>query len=482
MTYQNAPRAPTPEQMLAADYALSFRASPRSLHPTAGTEELRRLFGLPLPEAGRDGREVIKDLIRAAEPGLVGNTQGGFFAWVMGGSHPTGVAADWLTSVWGQNAAIFQTSPAAAIAEEVSANWILDLLDLPRASSVGFTTGATMGGFIALAAARNEVLRWAGCDFEKEGLQGAPPISVFISDDAHASNTAVLHYLGFGARNLVPITTDGQGVMDTCELAAAMSSRAGPQIVLCQAGHINSGAFDDFAEIADLADRNGAWMHVDGAFGLWSRAVPEMKRLAAGVERAHSWAVDGHKWLQIPYDSGFAIVRDQNAHRRAMTISANYLNHAPTDGRNPTEYNPELSRRARGFAVWAMLQALGRDGVCRLVRTHCEGAKLIAEQLRQVSGIEVVNEVALNQVVACFRDPLSALDDAQCAEAVAQALNKDGRFFFRTADWKGRRVLRISVIAHDTDANLCRDLVDSIKAVWQEILSHGARSCRRSDS
>jgi len=453
----------------AATYGRRFRDTRRPLHPTADARELRRRFDIGLPDAGRDALAVLEDLIAASEPGLVGNTDPRFFAWVMGSSHPAGVAAEWLTSIWGQNAGIFQTAPAAAIAEEVTGKWLLDLLDLPRESSVGFTTGATMAAFICLAAARGEVLRRAGHDFDAEGLQGAPDLAVLISADAHASNFAALRYLGFGARNLVQLPTDGQGVLDAHALGVALAARRGPTIVVCQAGQINSGAFDRFDAIADLAADHGAWMHVDGAFGLWARAVPELKALASGVERADSWAVDGHKWLQIPYDSGFAIVRDADAHRRAMDISASYLSESPGDGRNPTHYNPELSRRARGFAAWMMIQVLGRQGIAGLVRGHCACAALIAERCRAVDGIEVLNEVRLNQVVLSFRGKEDDRGADSLAQRMADALNATGRFFLRTAEWKGRQVLRISVIANGTDRAIAEELADAIGTAWRKI-------------
>lgn len=449
----------------AAFHARRYRNGIPPLHPSADAGQLRRLFDRGLPEQGRDPFDVIDDLVNAAEPGLVGNTQAGFFAWVMGGSHPAGVAADWLTSAWGQNAAIHQCSPAAATAEEVAAKWLLELLDLPRESSVGFTTGATMAGFICLAAARGEVLRRLGFDLDEAGLQDVPRVNIFISEEAHASNFAVLRYLGFGERNFVRIPTDDQGVLDHAALAAALKRETGPGIIVCQAGHINSGAFDPFEPLADLAARHESWLHIDGAFGLWARTVPEMKAQCRGVERAHSWAVDGHKWLQVPYDSGFAIVRDADAHRRAMDITAGYLSHDAQDGRNPTHFGPELSRRARGFAVWAMLQALGRQGIAEMVRSHHQCARAIAEHLADTPGIRVENAVCLNQVVLSFHGESTA----EPADAVAAALNETGRFFFRTADWRGRRVLRVSVIGHATDVASAILAAEAIEAAWKKI-------------
>jgi len=452
----------------AAEYGLDFRKTRRPLHPTASADELRRRFDIGLPADGHPGEAVIGDLIGAAEPGLVGNTDPRFFAWVMGGSHPVGVAADWLTAIWGQNAGIYQTAPAAAIAEEVAARWLIDLLDLPTGCSVGFTTGATMAAFICLAAARGEVLARAGHDFDRDGLQGAPRITVLASDAAHASNFAALRYLGFGEGNVVRLPTDREGAIDPGALGAALAA-AGPAIVICQAGQINTGAFDPFEEIAALTAARGAWLHVDGAFGLWARAVPELKPLAQGAEWADSWAVDGHKWLQVPYDSGYAIVRDPDAHRRAMDITASYLSESPEDGRNPTQFNPELSRRARGFATWAMLQVLGRNGLAAMIRRHCECARLIAESCRAVEGIEVVNRVVINQVILAFYRFDGDPEGDALTERVAARINESGRFFLRTADWKGRRVLRVSVIEGDTDLETARGLAGEIEDTWKRV-------------
>jgi glutamate/tyrosine decarboxylase-like PLP-dependent enzyme len=467
MSSRDDPAAPVLQR--AAAYGQRFRSAARPLHPSADAAALRRLFDVGLPEAGRDPVAVLDDLIAAAEPGLVGTTDPHFFSWVIGSSHPAGVAADWLTSIWGQNAGIFQASPAAATAEEVAAQWLLDLLDLPRAASVGFTTGATMAGFICLAAARGEVLRRAGHDFDGAGLQGAPLVAVLTSEDIHASNLAALRFLGFGARNIVTLPADAEGVLDVAALAAALAAHHGPAIVICQAGQINTGAFDRFDAIADLAEAHAAWLHVDGAFGLWARAVPELKSLASGAERADSWAVDGHKWLQIPYDSGFAIVRDATAHRRAMDISASYLSESPGDGRNPTHYNPELSRRARGFAAWTMLQVLGRQGIAEIVHRHCLCAKLVANRCKAIAGIEVLNQVCLNQVVLAFRADADDLGADELTQRMADALNASGRFFLRTAQWKGRRVLRISIIGNGADRAVAEDLAQAIEETWASL-------------
>ena len=453
----------------AAEYGRTFRQKVRPLHPTASADELRRAFAVPLPDERRDGTDVIKQLIEAAEPGLVGNTDPKFFAWVMGSSDPVGVAADWLTSIWGQNAAIFQTAPAAAIAEEAVAGWLLDLLDLPRESSVGLVTGATMAAFVGLAAARSEVLARAGCDFEETGLQGAPLIRIYASDDAHETNFAALRHLGFGDTNIIRIPSDHQGLMHVEKLAQAMVATDGPKIIIAQAGHINSGAFEDFDAISRAARQHDAWVHVDGAFGLWARVLPEKQFLTKGLELADSWSVDGHKWLQIPYDSGFAIVRHARAHKRAMDISAGYLNQSPGDGRNPTEFNPELSRRARGFAAWAVFQSLGRSGVREIIARHCEAAAHLASRLQGIDGLSLLNSVDLNQIVLGVDDHGDTGQSNQQMLELAEILNQDHNVFVRSATWKDRTVLRFSVISQDSDCAHIAKLANAIRAAWQQI-------------
>ncbi len=451
--------ATDPALMEAYRHAAGYRQQQRPLDATASADTLRRNLCTPTPEKGSDGRTVIRDLIAAAEPGLVANTNPNFFAWVMGGSDTTGVAADWLTSIWGQNAGIFQTSPAAAIAEEAVSAWLLDLLDLPRESSVGLVTGATMACFVGLAAARGEVLARAGVDIERDGLQGAPLIHVFICDDAHTTNFAALRYLGFGEANFVRIPANAQGIMRRDALRKAMEEHAGPKIVIATAGHINSGGFDDFKAIVNLCRAHDAWLHVDGAFGLWARVLPEKAHLTACLDGADSWSVDGHKWLQIPYDSGFAIVKNAEAHRRAMDISAHYLNRSPEDGRNPTEFNPELSRRARGFAAWAVIRSLGREGIVETVRRHCACATELRNRLAALPSVQVCNRVDLNQIV------LRVDNCDKATNALADRLNADYATFVRTANWHGKTVLRISAIEKDTDIPTISSLADRIEVL-----------------
>jgi glutamate/tyrosine decarboxylase-like PLP-dependent enzyme len=441
-----------------AAYADRYSQGDSPLSATENATSLRRRFNIGLPDKGRPVDQVIADLISAAEPGLVGSTRAGFLSWVIGASHEAGVAADWLTSLWGQNAGLYQTSPAAAACEGVVANWLLDLLDLPANSSVGFVTGATMAAFSCLAAARSEMLARHGHDVEELGLQGAPHLTVLVGADAHVSNLTALRFLGLGKANIVEVTADSEGVMRPAALRAAAATVTGPAIVIAQAGHVNSGAFDDLRAVAEIARGIGAWLHIDGAFGLWARAAPNRRSLAEGAELADSWAVDGHKWLQTPYDSGFAIVRDPAAARRAMGKEAGYLTTDADDGRNPSNFVPELSRRARGFAAWAMLQALGRDGIRHLVEKHCLAARRFSERCGALRAVRVVNRVVLNQVV---------LDLGPHTRDVCDTLNGTGRFFLRTAEWQGRTVLRVSFAGHPSSEDTADALADALTSILE---------------
>lgn len=414
---------------------------------------------------------MIDTLVALSEPGLNAMCGKRFFGWVIGASHPVGVAADWLTSAWGQNAGNHQAAPAAAAAETVAATWILDILDLPRESSVGFVTGATIANFVCLASARGEVLRKAGWDVEANGLFGAPPISVIIGDDAHATVFSALKFLGLGHDRVDRIATDTQGCMIVAEGLAAIRNISGPAIVILQAGQINTGGFDDFAALIEAAHAVGAWVHVDGAFGLWARACPDRAALTDAVDAADSWATDGHKWLQTPYDCGYAIVRHEDAHRRAMTIAASYLPMAQDGERDPSHYVPELSRRARGFATWAMLKHLGRQGVAEMVDRHCRCARIIADRLRVEDGVEVMNDVELNQVMVRF-----GVDDAgdiadQCTRDTIAQIRHDGIIFAGGALWRGRQVMRISVVSWGTTETEALLAAEAIVSAWQVVRS-----------
>lgn len=450
-----------------ADYAAAFRAeTPARLHrPEQGYAEALARFDAPVPQAGAPLDQIISELIALSEPGLAAMTGPRFFGWVIGGTEPAGVAADWLASAWGQNAGNATATPSAAAAEEISGRWLLELLDLPRESSVGFVTGATIANFTCLAAARGEVLRRVGWDADKQGLFGAPPIHVVLGEEAHSTVFSALKYLGLGTERVVSVATNADGRMRTDAFEAALKKLDGPIIAIAQAGHINSGAFDPFDEIAPLVHAKGGWLHVDGAFGLWARVAPDLAYLARGVEQADSWGTDGHKWLQTPHDCGYAIVRDRNAHRRAMLIAASYLPEG--EERHPADYAPELSRRARGFPTWAMIRALGRAGIADMVSRHCALARRFAQKLAQEPDVEILNEVALNQIaVRLGKDMDGARSDALTQRTIAR-IQREGECFVGGAHWRGRQIIRISVIgASTTEADIDRS-AEAILSAWR---------------
>jgi len=362
------------------------------------------------------------------------------------------------------------SSPTAAAVEETAAGWLLDILDLPREAAVGFVSGATIGSFTALAAARGALLRQQGWDCEAQGLFGAPEIHVFVGDDVHTSVLSALRYLGFGDQRIIRVDTDMQGKMSASDLSRQCASCCGPKLIIAQAGQINTGAFDPFAKLADIARNNGAWLHVDGAFGLWARAVPNLRSLTEGIELADSWVVDGHKWLQVPFDSGYAIVRDADALQKAMTTSASYLPLQEQGDRAPSYLVPELSRRARGLPTWAALKSLGRSGVIEMVSRHCALARQIAQDTDATPGILVMNDVVLNQVILRFGEDQDGPDKRkEFATAVIDLLVEEGTIFVGGAAWRGEWVMRISVISGETtmkDANIA---TDAIRRAWEQV-------------
>jgi glutamate/tyrosine decarboxylase-like PLP-dependent enzyme len=446
-----------------AEYAAARRAgdAERRHAPEASYEEQVERFALDLSRDGAPPDQVIRELIEITEPGLAAITAPRFFGWVMGASNPTGVAADWLTSVWGQNTGNHQATPSAAAVEQAAATALLELLDLPRESSVGFVTGATMASFTCLAAARSEVLKRVGWNLEADGMAGSPPITVILGAEAHSTIFSGLKYLGFGERRVVKVEVDENGVMQADAAVAAISKATGPMIVIAQAGHINSGAFDPFGAIAKACKAKGAWLHIDGAFGLWARATETHRELGEGIELADSWSVDGHKWLQTPYDSAYAIVRHREAHLRAMQIAASYLPSAPVGVRVPADYVPELSRRARGFATWAMIRLLGRRGIADMVSRHCALARRMALIL-SAAGAEILNDVVLNQVAVHFGS------DAETQATIAK-VQADGVCFVGGAQWRGKQVMRVSVTNENTtEADVDRSAA-AMLAAWKSV-------------
>lgn len=455
----------------AARAAIRYRRSihTRPQRPQATFAEMRAAFAEPVPERGAPAAAVIEELATRAEPGLATMIGPRFFGWVIGASHPVGVAADWLTSAWGQNSGNPHAAVSAAATEEVVGHWLLDLLDLPRQSSFGFVTGATMASFVCLAAARSDQLRKVGWDVEAQGLFGAPPITVLIGEDAHATVFSALQFLGLGRERVVRIPTDAAGRMDVAEFGRMIAACDGPTIAIAQAGQVNTGAFDLFAPLADAAHAKGAWLHVDGAFGLWARASPAHAHLTEGIDRAHSWATDGHKWLQVPYDCGYGIVADADAHRRAMTMTASYLPPSLAGEYDPTHYVPELSRRARGFATWAVIRHLGREGIAAMVEHHCRIARQMAEQLAAEPGIDILNDIELNQVMVRFGGDRGADEGDRLTRAVIACVQQDGVCFAGGAEWRGRWIMRLSVISWYTAEKDGAESADAIIHAWRRV-------------
>ena len=391
---------------------------------------------------------VLDDLAQLIDEASVATPGPRYFGFVTGGSYPVAVAADWLVSVWDQNAAFHALSPAMAHLEDVTAGWILELLDLPRGASVGFVTGATMANVTGLAAARHEVLRRAGWDVEADGLQGAPRLNVVAGAGAHASIDTAARFLGFGTSNLIRVAADGQGRMIPDALKAALARIAGPTIVCLQAGHVNTGAFDPFGPLIDIARPRDAWVHVDGAFGLWARTVDGLRDLADGVERADSWGVDAHKWLNVPYDSGIAIVAHPAAHRASMAQRASYLLRADGERRDGMDWTPEASRRARAVPVYAVLKALGRPGVAALVAGNCARARQMADRLRAHPAVTILNDVVLNQVLVRVRSRAGE----NVTPAVIARVQQAGVCWVGGTTWEKEPAMRISISNWSTTA------------------------------
>ncbi|TMK33327.1 MAG: aspartate aminotransferase family protein [Actinobacteria bacterium] len=443
---------------IAAEFLESLPQRP--VLPALDVDELRRALGGPLPEETTSPIEVIAELARAADPGIAGMPSGRWFGFVLGGSLPAALAADWLTSAWDQNAGLFAPAPAAAIVEEVAGEWMRELFGLPDGVSFGFVTGCQMAHVTCLAAARHHVLAAHGWDVERDGLFGAPRISVVTGAQRHVTIDRALRFLGFGAAAVDVIPADEQGRIVPEALRSALEQTDGPTIICVQAGEVNTGAFDALDEAADAAAQHGAWLHVDAAFGIWAAAEPSLRHLLTGVERADSWAADAHKWLNVPYDSGLAFCRHPDAHRKAMGAQAAYLIQAEEHGpRDQLDWNPEFSRRARGFPVYAALRSLGRSGVAKLVEQGCAHARRFGEELALLPGCEVLNDVVLNQVLFRFGSD-------EETEAVLAAVQASGEAWMSGTIWQGRRAIRISVSNWSTtDDDVSRTLAAFAAAV-----------------
>jgi glutamate/tyrosine decarboxylase-like PLP-dependent enzyme len=414
-----------------------------------------------LPDEGAEALEVIEELIAGAEPGVVAMPSPRFFGWVMGGVLPATLAADWLTSTWDQNAGLLVSSPAAAGAEWVASEWLLDLLGLPTTSAVGFVTGAMIANFTCLAAARHDVFRRAGWDVERNGLHEAPPVTVIVGEERHETVDVALRFLGLGEGRSVAVPADDQGRIRLDALADSFAQVGDNPLIVClQAGNVHSGSFDPIADAVDLAHRYGAWVHVDGAFGLWAAASAQYRQLVTGVERADSWATDAHKTLNVPYDSGIAIVAKAEAMYAAMGVHAAYL--IQDERPDPFSTVPEFSRRARGFTVWAALRSLGRRGVAEMVERFCAHARHFAAGLAQMDGVRVVNDVVFTQVCVSFGTD-------ELTREVAARLLKDGTAWMTPSTWHGQAVLRISVSNwRTTDEDVDRTLA-AVRRVLAEV-------------
>ena len=441
---------------LGIDYVESVPDRP--VRPSATIAELREVLDVPLGDGPTDALQVIEELARDVDPGLAQMGSGRYFGFVIGGALPVAVAADWLTSAWDQNAGLALPTPAAAVVEEVAGRWLKELLGIPAHASFALVTGCQVATTTALAAARNHVLAGVGHDVERDGLAGAPPIRVVASAKRHGTIDRSLRMLGLGAGSVRVVPADDQGRMSVVELRNELGRMSGPTIVCGQLGEVNTGACDDLEAVADAVAEAGAWLHVDSAFGLWAAASSELRHLTAGLERADSLAMDAHKWLNVPYDCGIVFCAQPEAHQAALGIRSAYLIHAdPETGRDPVDWNPEHSRRARGFALYAALRSLGRSGVADLVERSCAHARAIAAGLAEIPGCELLNDVVLNQVLVRFES-----DDV--TDAVVAAVQASGEAWAGGTLWDGRRAIRVSVSNWQTSDDDVRRTVATFAA------------------
>jgi glutamate/tyrosine decarboxylase-like PLP-dependent enzyme len=438
----------------------------RPVAERASVEELRAALDRKLPDQGEDPATVVDKLAEAAEPGLIALGNPRYFGFVIGGTLPAALGAEWLTTAWDQIASLYVCGPSASVAEEVSGRWVLELLGLPAGAGFGLTTGGTMANFSGIAAGRRAVLQRQGWDVEAKGLNGAPEVRVLVGEHAHATIFVALRLLGLGDSNAIRVKADDAGRMDPDALAAELDRGDGPAIVCAQAGEVNTGCFDPFPALTEICRGYDAWLHVDGAVGLWAAASREFEALTEGLERADSWSTDAHKWLNVPYDCGFIAVADPDHLRGAMGISAPYLTAAP-DARDSYQYVPESSRRARGFPLYAALRSLGRKGVADLVERTSALARLMASELEGDPALEVVNEVVINQALVGVVGDESGELTADAVERIQQ----DGTCWLAATRWRGRSAIRISVCNWRTGED---DIRRSAAAIRQAVLEASA--------
>lgn len=442
------------------------------VNAVATYETLMNRLDVGLQDQGLAADRVIADLIAATEGGHLASAGGRFFAWVIGGGLESALAADWLASTWDQNAALYSCGPAAAVTEEIVGEWLKELLDLPRESSFAFTTGCQLAHFTSLAAARYAILKDRGWDVNAEGLFNAPEIRLMTSDQKHGSVDRAARFLGIGTKQIAQVATQADGTIDPADFERVLNSNKLPTIVVLNAGDLNIGAFDDFEKLIPIAKASGAWVHIDGAFGLFARASRAKQGLTKGIELADSWATDGHKWLNVPFDCGIAIVRDTVAHSSAMTLSASYIS-AATEVRNQIDWNPEWSRRARGFSVYAALRELGRDGVESLIDRCCDYCHQLVMGIAALPGAKLIFEPTLNQGLVSFVDPrIGATDDDhdRWTEEMMQRINASGEAFFSGTTWRGRRAMRVSVVNWRTSQQDVAHTLATISALLQKVI------------
>ena len=450
----------------AIQYLSSVSALP--VAATADLDTLRANLGLPLDDAGLDATKVIDEMVRGVEGGIIGSSGPRFFGWVIGGSLPAALAADWLTSAWDQNAGMYACAPAAAVVEEVAGGWLKDLLGLPATASFGLVTGCQMAHVTCLLAARHALLARRHWDVEMEGLAGSPPIRILTSTEAHGTIVRAVRMLGLGQKHIVDLGADAEGRLREDALIAALeSSPSAPTIVVLQAGDLNMGAFDNFAKLIPIAKKFGAWVHVDGAFGLWCATSSRFRHLLKGADGADSWATDGHKWLNVPYDSGYAFVADREAHRASLSHRASYLTHAE-DARDQIDWNPEWSRRGRGFATYAAIRQLGRRGVAELIERSCDCAHALVMGIGALDGVEVVWEPQINQGMVRFVDPregASVTDSDTFTDRIMEEILASGEAFFTGTTWRGRRAMRVSVCNWQTSRTDVDRVIGSVARI-----------------
>ena len=460
----------------AARHAREYlgKVDDRPVGPTASLEELRRKICKAWNAKGIDAEQVVNELARDVEGGLNNSVNARFFAWVIGGSLPSALAADWLTSTWDQNSGMYAVAPASSIVEEAVGAWLKELFRLPEQTSFALVTGCQMAHATCLAAARSWVLRNHGWDVEQQGMAGSPPVTIFCGE-RHTSIDRAVRLLGFGDASLRTLETEPTGALNPAALERALQNLSGePAIVLLQAGDINTGNFDNFEALIPIARSFGAWTHVDGAFGMWATASPRYEKLVRGMENAHSWATDGHKWLNVPYDCGYAFVAEPEAHRASMSYHAAYLTHQD-QARDPLDWNPEFSRRGRGFASYAALRELGREGVREMVERDCDCASKLVSGLSRMDFVEVLASPVINQGLVAFLDPAGQPND-EWNERVIAEIAREGTAFFSGTTWKGRRAMRISVCNWQTSAEDIDRTLAAIQRTLQKL--HSAAMAR----